>query len=128
MEIYLEKLKVLSNSKKYYNIYEKIIRRAKDRIIFPHKTIHSSKKHVNGLHGKYKYEAHHILPKCISDEISKNDINNIVFLTLKEHLLCHKILALKMLKGNKSIIQSFYAMFRKRTAQQKYRLMNTKEI
>lgn len=128
MKIYLEKIKTLSESPKYYKIYEKIIKRANDRISFTQKTIYSAKKHVNKKYGKYKYEAHHILPKCISNEYSKNDINNIVFLTLKEHLICHKILALRILKNNNSIIQAFYAIFKKRNNNQKYRLMNNREI
>lgn len=128
MNIYLEKIKTLSNSQKYYRIYEKIIKRASSRIVFSYKNIYSAKKYVNKKYGKYKYEAHHILPKCISDENSKNDINNIAFLTLKEHLICHKILALRLLKNNNSILQAFYAIFKKRDDNQKYRLMNNREI
>jgi len=128
MEVFLEKVKSMSSSKKYYNIYEKIIKRAASRINFSQKSIYSAKKHVGKEYGKYKYEAHHILPKCISDENSKTDINNIAFLTLKEHLICHKILALRIIKNNKSIARAFYAMFTCRLSRQKYRVMNSKEI
>jgi len=125
---YLDVIKLKSCSVKYFKIYEKIIHRAYNRIKITSDTISSSKRYVNKKFGKYVYEAHHILPKCLGDEKSKKDINNIVFLTIKEHLICHKILALRCLKANTSILQAYYAMFAKRTIKQKYRNPTTKEI
>lgn len=35
------------------------------------------------------FESHHILPKCIG---GKNDLNNLVLLTCREHIICHWLL------------------------------------
>lgn len=125
---YLNVIKLKSCSVKYFKIYEKIIHRAYNRNKITSSTVSSFKRYVNKKFGKYVYEAHHILPKCLGDDKSKKDINNIVFLTIKEHLICHKILALRCIKNNTSILQAYYAMFSKRTKQQKYRTPFAKEV
>ena len=56
---------------KYFNWYESIIERAKDREIEGYK------------------ERHHIIPKCMGGDDSKG---NLVCLTPEEHYVCHQIL------------------------------------
>ena len=57
----------------YKSVYDKLILKAKNRIISP----------------KEYYEKHHIIPKSIGG----SDIdNNLVKLTYKEHYIAHKLL------------------------------------
>ena len=58
----------------YKKLYDQIIENAKNR---------------NIIENKY-YEEHHIIPKCLN---GTNDDNNLVKLTLREHYVCHKLLA-----------------------------------
>jgi hypothetical protein len=61
----------------YKKIYDQIILRAKSEI--------------RVKNDKTYYESHHITPKCLG---GGNEPNNLVFLTAKEHYLCHKLLIL----------------------------------
>jgi len=45
---------------------------------------------VNNMPQEY-FERHHIVPKCIRKDLSKNP-NNIIKLTAKEHFICHLLL------------------------------------
>ena len=128
MRNYLNIIKLKSCSKKYFRIYSDIIKSAHKRIKITQTTISGAKIYVNKKFQKYIYEAHHILPKCLGDDNTTKDIKNIVFLTIKEHLICHKILALRCLKTDTSILQAYHAMFSKRTNEQKCRKPTTKEI
>ena len=58
----------------YIKIYNNLIKNSKSRI-----------KQEN-----YYYEKHHITPKCMG---GNNDADNLVFLTAREHYLCHWLLA-----------------------------------
>lgn len=58
----------------YKKIYEKIIKRAKKRVL------------PEGIY----FERHHEVPKCLS---GSNKSENLIKLTAKEHCLCHLILA-----------------------------------
>ena len=126
---YLSKLEKISQSKKYFLIYSKIINRGRERISsYQGNSIHYIKKLIN-KNNPYTYEAHHIFPKCLcKNENEKKDINNISFLTIKEHLLCHKILALKICPKHPKLLKSFFAMFSKRTIHQIYRRPTLKEL
>ena len=67
---------------KYFNWYESIIERAKDREIEGYK------------------ERHHIIPKCMGGDDSKG---NLVCLTPEEHYVCHQIL-IKMYPSENSLV------------------------
>ena len=56
---------------KYNNHYDRLIDRARNRVL-----------------GTYK-ENHHIIPKCMG---GTNDSWNLVKLTAKEHFICHLLL------------------------------------
>ena len=72
----------------YKRIYKQIVKRAK----------------LRQLEG-YK-EKHHIKPKCLGGSDSKR---NIVELTAKEHLLCHKLLV-EIYPKNQKLLQSLWLM------------------
>lgn len=74
----------------YANIYNKIIENAKIK---------------NNIDNKY-YEVHHIIPKCLGGSDNKE---NLVKLTLREHYVCHKLLA-EIYKDNKSIWHAYWMM------------------
>lgn len=60
----------------WQKIYNDIINRSKDRGL--------NKKELEGY-----YEIHHIIPKCLG---GTNDKDNLVLLTVKEHIICHLLL------------------------------------
>ena len=130
MNKYIKAIVDMSQNEKYTRIYMNIVNSALERIpIDTSKSIYANKYAVNKNKGKYVYEAHHILPrKLCQNEIEINDTNNICFLTLKEHLFCHKILALRIIPNTKAAVKAYYAIFQKRTPEQIYRLMTTSEL
>lgn len=79
--IYLDKLCSISVSNKYLTWYCQIISNALQRA--------STKKQATKLFG-YS-ERHHILPVSFRSG-GKKDIDNLVYLTAKEHILCHELL------------------------------------
>jgi len=72
----------------YEKIYDSIINRAKNRELTGYK------------------ERHHIIPKCLGGDNKKN---NLVYLTAREHFICHWLLHLIYPKNNK-ILLAFYMM------------------
>jgi len=72
--------KIMFIENKYAKWYFSIITNAQSRSISP----------------EIKYERHHIIPKSIG---GANDPTNLVYLTLHEHILCHRLLV-KMLHGD----------------------------
>lgn len=70
----------------YVIIYNRIIERAKNRVLEGYK------------------EKHHIIPKCLG---GSNDKENLVELTAREHFLCHQILC-EIYPNNKNL---WYALF-----------------
>lgn len=79
MNLYLEKL--IFKNEKYFRRYSQIINRALDRPKIKAKI-------------PFYTEKHHIFPKCLCSTIfEKDDPNNHVLLSLREHALAHKILA-----------------------------------
>lgn len=52
------------------------------------------------------FERHHIIPKCMKGDNSKE---NLVYLTAKEHFICHRLLV-EIYPGNKSILFAFWKM------------------
>lgn len=73
MKYYINILSNYCQLNKYFNLYTKICERSKNR----------SKPLI--------YEKHHVLPKCFKLG-GYTDLENIVFLTPKEHFICHKLL------------------------------------
>ena len=114
---YINKLKELSPiSEKYFSIYVSIIMRAKNRP--------RTRKECLKL---FPYvEQHHIFPKSKCSDFEKTDIDNLVFLTFHEHILCHKILA-RIFPHISEFIRAFYAMYSARNKKQKTRMMTTHE-
>lgn len=54
------------------------------------------------------YEKHHIIPKCLGGDNTKN---NLVLLTFKEHFICHKLLY-KIHENSKDSYKLMYALHR----------------
>lgn len=75
------------NNSKYVHWYNSIISRAKDRIILEYK------------------EKHHIIPKCLG---GNNSTDNLVYLTAREHFICHRLLV-KMVDDRKAKAKLSYA-------------------
>lgn len=65
----------------------------------------------NRTKGKTYYESHHILPSCLHPEYSCQKSNpwNIVLLTAREHLICHKLLN-KMFPNNTKLYYATWMM------------------
>ena len=76
---------------RYTDIYNRIISIAKSRNIF-------SRKEANKILGYA--ENHHILPRSLN---GKNIKNNLVFLTPKEHFICHRLLV-RMTTGREKLL------------------------
>jgi len=70
----------------YQNIYNRIVFRAKNRLI---------------IEREY-YESHHILPRCMG---GKDTIDNLVQLTPSEHFICHLLLS-KIYPDNIGLIRA----------------------
>lgn len=77
----------------YSKVYNKIIARGKER--------GNDKKKLEGY-----YEAHHIVPKCLGGNDSKE---NLVLLTAKEHFVCHLLLE-KMYPHEKGLALAAYRL------------------
>ena len=115
---YIHKLEELSPvSKKYFSIYVAIILRATTR----------SKVRKDCLKLFSYVEQHHIFPKSKCNDFEKRDTNNLVFLTLHEHLLCHKILA-RVFPHIPEFIRAFYAMYSARNKKQQICIMTTRDV
>lgn len=83
----------------YRKIYDAIINRAKSRQLKGYK------------------ERHHVIPRCMG---GKDDADNLVDLTAREHFLCHWILA-RLYPENHKIVFAFWAMCNQRSrAQRRY--------
>ena len=76
----------------YLKIYNNIIERAKSDL------------RVKG--GSVYYEMHHIIPKCLGENNSKE---NLVLLTAREHFIAHKLLSL-IYPGNESLLYTVWMM------------------
>lgn len=87
---------------KYTGIYNAIIQRAKYRVL---------------PSGTY-VERHHIIPKCISND---NSLNNICELTAREHFICHRLLVKITTGKNKSKMQHALMRFLKHSSKNKAR-------
>lgn len=74
----------------YSKIYKSIIERAKTRVLTDYS------------------EKHHILPKCLGGDDSKE---NLVRLTFREHFICHQLLC-KMHPDNEKLVYAFSSMIR----------------
>lgn len=79
----------------YQKIYNKLVNRARGR-----------KKLRKGTEGYVYYESHHIVPKCLGGDNSKD---NLVFLTAEEHWIAH-LLLVKMYPGNDLLVFACQAM------------------
>lgn len=79
----------------YFKIYDQLIQRAKNRSLLGY------------------VERHHIIPRCMG---GSDDLNNLVFLTAREHYLCHRML-IRMYPKNKKLIYAFWAMTNQKSRQ-----------
>ena len=104
--MYLELLKTVSNGSKYEKWYCNIIKRAISRVSRSNRT-QTQKLIATSLLGYV--ESHHILPKSFNMGGEK-DRKNKVFLTAKEHFICH-LLLVKMVNG-KNLSKMYYALNR----------------
>lgn len=68
--------------------------------------IEKAKSQNRVKHSSVYYENHHILPKSLG---GKNNKENLILLTAKEHYLCHKLL-LFIYEFNESIVRAFHRM------------------
>jgi hypothetical protein len=76
----------------YSRIYEQIILK--------------SKSEARAKGGAIYYENHHIIPKCLGGNNSKD---NLVLLTAREHFISHHLLV-KMYPSNRKLIHAFWYM------------------
>lgn len=114
MNTYLQKLQSHIEQEKYFRWYSRIITVAETR---PKK-----KKDVS-----FYTEKHHILPKCLcQNDFEKNDINNHVLLTLKEHALVHKLLA-KAAPTSKKLKRAYMGMLTARNDKQEKVTLSIRE-
>ena len=92
---YLSEVSEIMTPSKYKNLYVSIINNALIR-----QNGICSKKLRKKLKEQLNYvESHHILPKCMcTTTFQKNDKLNLVFLTAREHFICHWLL-IKMTPG-----------------------------
>ena len=81
----------------YGKVYFSIIENAK-----AHSRVKLSRNNLNFIY----YEKHHIIPVCMG---GKNNSDNLVLLTAKEHFICHVLLT-KMYPANDSLILACQAM------------------
>lgn len=65
-----------------------------------------SRKIINGNERQKGFELHHIVPKCLN---GTNNLENLVFLTSKEHYIAHLLLT-KVYPENSSINYAFWMM------------------
>jgi hypothetical protein len=72
----------------YQKIYNQIVERAKDRDLIGYS------------------ERHHIIPKCMG---GLDSLSNLVKLTAREHIICHRLLTL-IYPENHKILYAFWAM------------------
>lgn len=101
--IYITKIQENCISNKYTKWYIQLCNRAQNRILATSKS--SAKNKAKQLLGYA--EGHHILPACLCTKNEKNDLNNIAFLTAREHFICHWLLC-KMF-NNSIKYKMFYA-------------------
>ena len=81
MNPYISKIQHLATPTKYTSIYSKLIERG----LYRAATRLEAKENLGYV------ECHHIVPKCFgSDNVKAKD--NLVFLTAKEHFICHECL------------------------------------
>lgn len=88
MNTYVNKIMQIATPNKYTNWYISIVSRGISRA--------TTRSHAKKLLGYT--EGHHIYPRFASSTVEAKDKNNIVFLTAKEHFVCHWLLT-KMLVG-----------------------------
>lgn len=86
----------------YQRIHNSIIQKAKDE----------NRKKIKG--GTY-YERHHIIPKCMGGDNTKD---NLVLLTAKEHYIIH-LLLIEIYPNNEKLIYAFWMMGNKSTSKHK---------
>lgn len=109
MNTYIELVHKNSINNKYKKWYVSIIENATERVIYNSSNPRTLKKQID-----YYTEGHHILPQCLCNENQKKDIKNYVFLTAREHFVCHWLLC-KMFGGEEKI-KMWYALHRFRFA------------
>jgi hypothetical protein len=113
---YVEVMRKFVISNKYSKVYFNIIINAHSRA----KTRKTAKKILGYVEG------HHIVPKSICPELSKCG-ENIVYLTAREHFICHMLLTKCVLvEYRHSMYFAFFKMFNVNTHQIGNRYVNSK--
>jgi hypothetical protein len=80
MNQYIEKLSKISIKNKYFITYVEIVSR----------NIGKTKAE---LKHKHRYvEKHHIFPSCVCSDSQRSDTHNLVYLSAREHFICHRLL------------------------------------
>ena len=85
----------------YRKLYKNIIKRAKNRKLTCYK------------------ENHHIIPRCLG---GSDDKNNLVYLTAKEHFMCHRLLCLIYPKNGKLKSAVFFLSCIEGKGQKRYKI------
>lgn len=103
----LKKLADITDNSKYTTIYFRIVSNAQDRVAI-YSTNRAKKLEATRLKGYV--EAHHIIPRSIMPEYAKSS-SNLVYLTPKEHYICHMLLT-KMFKNEAYRAKMLFAFSR----------------
>ena len=103
----LTKLNDITNNSKYTATYCKIVIRAQNRVAI-YSTKIAKKREATRLKGYV--EAHHIIPRSVDPEHAK-DSSNLVYLTPKEHYVCHLLLT-KMFRSEVHNTKMLFAFTR----------------
>ena len=85
---------------KYQKIYDAIIERGKER------NWKSNRWRFGEVEVEFYTEVHHILPKSLK---GSDDLDNLVFLSAKEHFICHYLLT-KIFPESEELIRAFMIM------------------
>lgn len=72
----------------------------------------------NRKRGEKYYECHHIIPKCMG---GKDNLENKVLLSGKEHFICHKLLV-KIYPNNYKLIKALECMLRTSENQERHKI------
>lgn len=112
MNIYLEKLRLVSEENKYFRIYCSIIEQSK--------MLYETRKSANEKIG-YS-EAHHIFPSSFcEDDCERKDKDNICFLSARQHFIVHRLLT-KFVSNpslKNKMFMAIFAMSRKSRSQKR---------
>jgi hypothetical protein len=125
MNTYIQKIQSISSNSKYTKWYCSIINNALIRA--------QTKKQAKQILGYV--ETHHIVPKCFFDSKEfivefpedKNNKNNLVHLTAREHFICHWLLTKMSIEKFKYKMQHALFSFATKSSKRPNRLLTPKQ-